>query len=385
MDVIVPGRRFPAAPGRGDDPRHPFYDGTARSVAMIALVNGLLTIATLGVYRFWAKTRLRRYLWGRVNYEGDTFEYTGRPLELLIGFVIALVVLVALGATMGFAEFALAGNDAALTVLAVGQGLLILFLIHFAIFRARRYRLSRTQWRGIRGGQSGSAVTYGLMGTGWSLAMVVTAGLAYPFMRTGLQGYRLRHTWFGDRAFDFDARAMQLLLRWLVAWLLFIPTLGISYVWYRAQEFRTYAAHTRYGALRFDSDLGTTRLIWIGLRYGLTFIAILLIAGLVAASALPGMLSGAQMMASGQSEALDAAGTVMAGSAVTVLPILVFLAVIVALGVAQAALYVHPLLREICDTLAVYGTEDFHAIAQSQQAWPGRGEGFADALDVGAV
>ena len=34
------------------------------------------------VYRFWGKTRVRRYLWGRVSFQGDRAEYTGTGREL---------------------------------------------------------------------------------------------------------------------------------------------------------------------------------------------------------------------------------------------------------------------------------------------------------------
>ena len=54
-------------------------------------------------------------------------------------------------------------------------------------------------------------------------------------------------------------------------------------------------------------------------------------------------------------------------------------------GVVRAALLVHPMLREICWSLRVAGDEDLEAIAQSRQYSPSRGEGLADALDVGAI
>ena len=100
----------------------------------------------------------------------------------------------------------------------------------------------------------------------------VTLGLAYNVLRNRLQGYRTQNTWIGDRHFEFGARATDMLGPWLIAWLLLIPTLGMSYIWYRVREFRYFSAYTRYGALRFDSVLGTGRVIWIYLRYFLVLI-----------------------------------------------------------------------------------------------------------------
>ncbi|RYY36921.1 MAG: DUF898 family protein, partial [Sphingomonadales bacterium] len=39
------------------------FHGTWREFAPIAFTNLLLTIVTLGIYSFWARTRERQYLW----------------------------------------------------------------------------------------------------------------------------------------------------------------------------------------------------------------------------------------------------------------------------------------------------------------------------------
>jgi len=59
----------------------------------LAVWTGALTVVTLGIYRFWARTRMRRYIWSSIVAEGDSFEYTGTGLEKFLGFLIALVVL----------------------------------------------------------------------------------------------------------------------------------------------------------------------------------------------------------------------------------------------------------------------------------------------------
>ena len=48
---------------------------------------------TLGIYQFWTRARLRRYIWSSILPGGDYFEYTGTGLEKFLGFLIALVVL----------------------------------------------------------------------------------------------------------------------------------------------------------------------------------------------------------------------------------------------------------------------------------------------------
>src|SRR5258705_6215321 len=68
------------------------YDGRLGELYGIFIVNLLLSIVTLGFYRFWGKTRIRRYIWSRLSLSGDAFEYTGTGGELFIGFLIVVVL-----------------------------------------------------------------------------------------------------------------------------------------------------------------------------------------------------------------------------------------------------------------------------------------------------
>jgi uncharacterized membrane protein YjgN (DUF898 family) len=53
-----------------------------------------LELITVGFYRFWLATDIRRHLWSNTHIDGDAAEYTGRGKELLIGFLIALAIIV---------------------------------------------------------------------------------------------------------------------------------------------------------------------------------------------------------------------------------------------------------------------------------------------------
>jgi uncharacterized membrane protein YjgN (DUF898 family) len=48
------------------------YDGKMGAVAGITALNAILALATLGIYRFWGTTRLRRYIWSRIEVFGDS-------------------------------------------------------------------------------------------------------------------------------------------------------------------------------------------------------------------------------------------------------------------------------------------------------------------------
>ena len=83
-----PPERLPAPPPgtpSSGAPRHPVFHGRGGTLFGIHVVNTLLTLVTLGVYYFWAKTRLRQYLFSQSEIEGDRFAYHGTGRELLLG------------------------------------------------------------------------------------------------------------------------------------------------------------------------------------------------------------------------------------------------------------------------------------------------------------
>ena len=69
------------------------YAGQRKPLFNIAVVTALLTALTFGIYRFWAKTRIRKYFWSATAPGVDPMEYTGNGLEKLLGFLIAVAFL----------------------------------------------------------------------------------------------------------------------------------------------------------------------------------------------------------------------------------------------------------------------------------------------------
>ena len=358
------------------------YGGARGDLAKIAITNAILTLATLGIYRFWGKTRVRRYLWGRISFLGDQAEYTGTGKELLLGFLVALVALALLiGSAFGIQTAS--GDDHPIYWIAESVYLLILlFLAYVAEYRARRYRLSRTEWRGIRFAQDGSTLRYALLALGWGIVVVLSLGTAYAVYRTRLQHYRTTHTSFGNRRFGLEARAAELVKPWLLAWLFFVPTLGLTYVWYRVREFRYFAEKSRCGAFSFKSDLRAGSVILAVVVYvmstSITVVFLLLgiatMAAVVLFPALTAAMESAANVLPGEMGPVEMVGYVVA-----------FAIIFPVIGVLRMLFLVHPLFREISGSTSVIGEEDYEAIAQSQQSAPRRGEGLADALDVGAI
>lgn len=103
-----------------------------------------LLMFTLGIYRFWLTTDIRRYLWSNTELAGESFEYTGTARELLLGFLIAIAILLPLYAAFFLLTLSLGELSSWIALLC------LTLLGHYAVYRARRYRLTRTVYRGVR-------------------------------------------------------------------------------------------------------------------------------------------------------------------------------------------------------------------------------------------
>ena len=59
----------------------------------LSVKNALLGLITLTIYRFWAKTNVRKHVWSCIHINGEPLEYTGTGKELFIGALIILFLI----------------------------------------------------------------------------------------------------------------------------------------------------------------------------------------------------------------------------------------------------------------------------------------------------
>lgn len=191
------------------------FHGTWRDYAPIAFTNLLLTIVTLGIYRFWAKTRERRYLWSRTRFIDDRLEWTGTGLELFIGFVL---VIVAVGVPVlmlqfGIQALALRGLEVVAAIIGIAMYLSFLYLFGLARFRALRYRLSRTSWHGISGGSDDQGFAYAVQATWMPIVGGFAGGLLIPWSLVTLWNEKWNAMSFGPHPFTSGASSTPLFRR----------------------------------------------------------------------------------------------------------------------------------------------------------------------------
>ena len=206
------------------------FTGSWREYLPIAATNVLLIIVTLGIYRFWAAARQRRYLWSRTEVIGDRLEWSGTGKEMFIGFLVVSAFLLPFFLFFQFLFPAMVarGKEAAAGGILLLFQLALLYLSGVARFRALRYRLSRTWWRGIRGGSNEPGWGYGGEYL-WRIGVAsITAYIAWPWMATALFRDRWKEMSFGSLQFRSDLQMEGLGRRWAAVYLVPIAALIVG-------------------------------------------------------------------------------------------------------------------------------------------------------------
>ena len=178
------------------------YEGKGGQVFQLWLMNFLLKIITLGIYSFWGKTRLRKYIYGSFSLGGDRFEYTGTGGELFKGFLKVLPILVIL-----LGPIAIWGEQNPAVLLLYFP---LFYLFGVAIYGAMRYRFSRTRWRGIRARLGGSAFKYANISASRFFLNIITLGFAIPYSDIARTKYMFGNIYFGNVQAEYNGHAKNI-------------------------------------------------------------------------------------------------------------------------------------------------------------------------------
>ena len=401
------------------------YHGAWRPLAKLLVKGWLLTIVTLGIYRFWLVTNARRYLWSHTDVAGDQLEYTGHGKELLIGFLMALAIFVPLNLLVSLAAL---GGTQIQVIASLAYFAALALLVPFALYRGRRYRLNRTVHRGIRLGMGGSGAVYALRWIGWLLLTAITFGFAYPWMHASLERYAIGNTYYGDKRAFFSATGSRLwratLLLQIIVWgplvaalISFVASGSISqlleggassvaekfeagdiaaglgfiifgvswmtpaalflYPVYRAIEMRWWADGISLDELRMRSSLRAGQVYVIYLK----FWGAMLLAGLVIGA----LTTTIALLAAGDAgiQDIEALAQREASIAVTVASILVYVAVAIVYAVLYYTLVWAGFWRAVSTSFTIVNPHVLERAKSSPLTANAFGEGMADALDIG--
>jgi uncharacterized membrane protein YjgN (DUF898 family) len=341
----------------------------------LSLLNALLRILTLGVYHFWGKTEVRQRIWSAVRIDGEPLEYRGTGGELFKGFIIVFLLVLVPLSIISLLPLLLGASPGRDALFQFGLFFAILALGGFAIYRARRYRLSRTRWRGIRGAMSGRSMPFAWTYLWTTVLIPFTLGWIVPWRAARLQRALFNDTQFGDKNFTFTGNSAPLYARYWVVWvsaivLYFAVAIAIGVVLIAGSG----GSPPQPGA-PLPPPTGWQIAAMIGIA-----LAALLIFAMIRAWYSSGMFNyfAAQTKYQGCGFRLT-----------TTVPSLVWLVFtnylirLLSLGVLTPVAEARS-MRYIVERLSIDGNVDWPAIGQNPAALMARGEGLAEAFDVDA-
>lgn len=368
----------PSAPAPAATTHTIDYVGPTGTLYLIFIKNILLTLVTLGFYRFWAKTRLRRFLWGNTRVDGEALEYTGTGKELFLGFLKAVVILLP---TFGALELAQVFFDEdqllAFAALSVLKLVLVFGLIYAGTFAASRYRMSRTTWRGIRFQQLGSMWRYAGIAMLGGLLTALTLTLYGPFNRARLMRYEADNLRFGSGVFRFTGEG---------------KTLFASYVKYWAIGFAAtiVAMAVAYSRMTFEPEMLWDMELWANPEHALELYKAIMSAALLSLAFLLPLLFLLGLWYQARTlrfyaenlhlESLSFAAPRVTGGAIFWLLFSNFLLKMISLWLLYPVT-VQRTMRFWCSRVELNGPIDFTRITQAERG-PRTGEGLAGFFDI---
>jgi len=208
-------------------------------------------ICTLGIYYPWAKANIKRYLYSSTYLDDYSFEFHGTGKQMFIGLVRFLVIsLLAFSALEIIVVFIpenieqdiFLGRFLDLAILIPYMPILALF-----IHGARKYRMSRTSYRGIRFGYRGKKKTLVLLLLENSLITLITLGIYYPWFTNNVRKYVYRNARFGNIKLRFSGNSSDYADIVILGWILTFFTLGIYYFWFKKKLFKFFYENISFG------------------------------------------------------------------------------------------------------------------------------------------
>ncbi|KAA9332600.1 YjgN family protein [Adhaeribacter soli] len=206
------------------------FKGKGTELFGIQLPNWVLTLVTCGLYYPWAKVEILKYVYSKTEFAGSRFKFHGTGKEMFKGFIKAIGIFAVL---IGFFLFcSLSGKPELILVGMLGFYAGLGLIIPVAIHGRMRYRLSRTSWRGIHFGYTGSLKQLYIECIKGAFLTAITFGIYGSWFVVNLRKYIIGNIRFGNIRFSFDGEGGELFITHLKGYFLSVFTLGIYLFWY---------------------------------------------------------------------------------------------------------------------------------------------------------
>ncbi len=191
------------------------FTGKASEYFKIWIVNGLLTVLTLGIYSAWAKVRTNRYMYGNIYLDNEPFAYTAMPVNILKGRLLALGF---------FVVYSLSGQYS--NILNIILTLSLLPIIPWVIVNSLRFRGKYTLYRNIPfifKGDYLDAFKYFILIYIW---VPLTLGIIIPYIYFKQKEYIINNIYFGTLPVKYKGQASTFYIAFIAATIIALLSAG---------------------------------------------------------------------------------------------------------------------------------------------------------------
>lgn len=194
------------------------FHGDGKTYFGIWITNLLLTIVTFGIYGAWAKVRNHQYMYGNTEIDGHTFKYHAKPVQILIGRVIAIA---------GFSAFAVCLNILQQPLIAFAMMGVYFLALPWIINSGLRFSMRMTSYRNVRfnfkGTYGGAFKTFLL----FPFLSVFTFYLITPWVLRRMHQYMLSNSYYGEEQFETNLQTHAFSKAFLSVLLIMFTALAI--------------------------------------------------------------------------------------------------------------------------------------------------------------
>jgi uncharacterized membrane protein YjgN (DUF898 family) len=284
------------------------------------------------------------------------------------------------------------------------MGVFFYLFTQFAVYRARRYRLTRTVWRGVRFWMTGSGWNYAWRVGLWTLLASITLGVALPWRQAALERFKMRHTSYGNIPGRFAGQGGELFKRGWGLWAIMLGLVALPFIFavtkhevltgitvfgpmiaapflypiYKAIEWRWWVDGIAFGEVRFESALRRADLL--GVYWKVIGWSVLIFFAL---SVWIGGVMGTAFALSGFRGTTPQQVAAMMQSAPVLVPLgLGYVMAVLAFWAVTRIYLIHDVWRRVAWSVTVHSLTAAEDVVAEGKPVTALGEGFADSLDV---
>lgn len=223
----------------------------------------LLSVVTLGVYSFWGKVAITKFIYNNLAFGKRSFDYHATGKERFIGFIKGMGILAAI-----IIAYAI------IYKLSPVLGSVLLFLLYvfgifwvgpFVVMGKWKYLLSRSSYCNVRFKFTGGFKEISSIWISGILLTLVTLGFYNPIFQNKLHKYLIDNSRFGTLEFRYDGINKEYFWIWLKGIFLTLLTLGVYSFWFSAELSRYTMSKTSLDGKSFNSTITGSGLFKIGI------------------------------------------------------------------------------------------------------------------------